>query len=259
MRLKNNISKKQYIFRGFLGFLCFFILWSLLTYSGLIKSFFLPSPTETIAAILNLFFSFNLLSDIGISLYRIFGGFLVAVIVAVPLGVLVGTSKKMEAYIEPLVAFVRYIPSSAFVPLSILWFGVGDSEKFFMIFLYVAPYILIMVADAVAKCREEFIEVGYTLGASRGQILTKIIIPYSLPEVWDSIRIMFGAAWTLIVLVEMIAATSGLGFVIIQSQRFLQTANVIAIIIVIGLLGLATDYLFKLGYSKFFPWSEKTR
>lgn len=259
MQIKKPISKRDYLIKGFLGFFIVLIIWSLLTYTGFVKSFFLPSPTQVIDAIVKLFVDFNLTYDILMSVYRILVGFILAVIVAVPLGVLVGTIKSVEAFVEPLASFIRYIPPSAFVPLSILWFGVGDIEKFFIIFIGVAPYLLLLVADAVANIKSEFIEAGYTLGADIKQIYTKIIIPYSLPGILDSIRIMFGATWTFIILVEIIAASSGLGHVLIQSQRFLQTTNVIAVIIIIGLLGLVTDYLFKITYKKFFPWSEKAR
>lgn len=259
MQIRKEIPKRDYLVRGFLGFFLFLVFWSLLTYTGIVKPFFLPSPTQVFNSIIKLFVEFNLFSDILVSLYRIAVGFFLACLIAIPLAILVGTVKSIEAFIEPLVAFVRYIPPSAFVPLSILWFGVGDVEKFFIIFIGVAPYLLILVADVVANVKNEFIEAGYTLGATTKQVYTKIIVPYSLPGIWDSMRLMLGAAWTFIILVEIIAATSGLGHVVVQSQRFLQTSNVIAVIIVIGVLGLATDYLFKAGYKKFFPWSEKVR
>ena len=259
MQIRKDISKRDYLFLGLLGFFLFLIVWSLLTYTRIVKPFFLPSPTQVIDSIIRLFVEFNLFSDIVISLYRIAVGFILAVVIAVPLGILVGTIKPIEAFVEPSVAFIRYIPPSAFVPLSILWFGVGNVEKFFIIFIGVAPYLLILVADVVANVKNEFIDAGYTLGATTKQIYTKIIVPLSLPGIWDAMRLMLGAAWTFIILVEIVAATYGIGHVLIQSHSFLQTANVIAVIIIIGLLGLITDYLFKAGYEKFFPWSEKVR
>lgn len=251
--------KQNYLLLGFFGFALTFVIWATLTYTGLVKPFFLPSPSNVINSTIRLFVEFNLFLDILISLYRILVGFVLACIIAIPLGILIGSIKWVEAFLEPLVAFVRYIPPSAFVPLSILWFGIGESQKFFIIFIGVAPYLMILTADVVAHVKKEFIEAAYTLGAKDKQIYTQIIIPYSLPGIWDSIRVMLGAAWTFIILVEIIAATSGLGYVIAQSQRFLQTGNVISVIIIIGLLGLITDYIFKITYKRFFPWSEKVR
>ncbi len=254
---RNVISNRGYLLRSLSGLFVFLIVWASLTHFSIVSPFFLPSPIKTTDSIARLFAESDFLSDILISIYRIAIGFALSVVVAVPLGILVGTNKSIEAFIGPLVAFVRYIPTSAFVPLSILWLGVGEMEKFFIIFIGIAPYLLVLVADTVANVKNEFVEAGYTLGATTKQIYTDIIIPHSLPGIWDGMRLMFGVAWTFIILTEIIAATSGLGYVLIRSQRFLQTANVVAVIIVIGALGIATDYLFKAGHDKFFPWSEK--
>ncbi|MDO8627078.1 MAG: ABC transporter permease [Candidatus Diapherotrites archaeon] len=248
---------KNINFRGFLGFFFIFLIWALLTYAEIVKPFFLPSPLSVLNSLIELFIESNLFGDILISLYRVVVGFVFAVIVAVPVGILVGTSKSAEAYISPLASYVRYIPTSAFVPLSIIWFGIGDIGKFFIIFSGVVPFLLILVADVVSNVKSEFIEAGHTLGASKKHIYTEIIIPYSLPGIWDAMRLMFGAAWSLIILAEIIAATSGLGHVILHSQRFLQTGNVIAAILIIGFLGMLVDYFFKVCYKKFFSWSER--
>lgn len=259
MQIRKKISKRDYIISGIIGFILLFVIWSLLTYTGVVKPFFLPSPTDTANSILNLFNEFNLFSDILASLNRILVGFILAVVIAVPLGIVIGTIKPIEAFFEPIVSFIRYIPPSAFVPLAILWFGVGDIEKFFIIFIGTAPYLLILVADIVSHVKNEFIDVALTLGANTKELYTKVIIPSSLPAIWDSMRFMFGISWTLIIIAEIVASNSGLGHVIIQSQRFLQTSNVIGVIILIGLFGLFTDYLFRLSYNKIFPWSEKER
>lgn len=255
--MKTSLPKGMYALRAFLGFSLFFALWSLVSYSGMVKPFFLPTPTQVLQSLALLVTEYHLLSDVLASLYRILVGFLLSLLVALPLGLMVGTSKSAEAFLEPLAAFIRYIPVSAFVPLSILWFGIGDSQKFFIIFLGVAPYLLLMVADAASQVRQTHIEAAYTLGATTRDLYRKVIIPSSLPGMWDSMRIMFGAAWTFIILVEIIGATSGLGHVLIQSQRFLLTSNIIGVIIIIGLLGLLTDFAFKKGYAKLFPWAER--
>ncbi|TSC74956.1 MAG: NitT/TauT family transport system permease protein, partial [Parcubacteria group bacterium Gr01-1014_33] len=166
-------------------------------------------------------------------------------------------SKRFEAFTEPLIAFVRYIPPSAFIPLAIIWFGIGELEKIAILFLGVAPYLALLIADTVLNTRREFIEAALTLGAKTRDIILKIILPHSLPGIWDSFRIMFGAAWTFVIIAEIVGASAGLGHLMIQSQRFLRTDNIFAGLVVIGFLGLGTDYLFKIGYQKFFPWTEK--
>ncbi len=259
MQLRKKISKRKYFIYGIEGFFLLLVIWSLLTYGGIVKPYFLPSPIDTANSTIILFKEYNLLSDILASLNRILVGFVLAVIIAVPLGIIIGTINPIKAFFEPIISLIRYIPPSAFVPIAILWFGVGDMEKFFIIFIGTAPYLLFLVADIVSRVKNEFIDVALTLGANTKELYTKVIIPNSLPEIWDSMRFMFGISWTLIVIAEIIASNSGLGHVMIQSQRFLQTSNVIGIIILIGLLGLFTDYLFKLSYNKLFYWSEKER
>lgn len=252
-----RISKRDYLIRGFFGFILVLFFWSLLTYGGLVRPFFLPTPIKVIESSIILFTKYNLFFDIVVSLYRIILGFILVVLIAVPLGILIGMNKKLETFFEPMATFFRYIPPSAFIPLSIIWFGVGEVEKLFILFISGAPWMFFLTLDSVRNTRRELIEAGYTLGASKKQIYSKIIFPSSLPSIWDAMRLIISTLWTFIIVAEIIAATSGLGHVIIQSQRFLQTANVIVIIIIIGGLGLITDYLFKLGYEKFFPWSER--
>lgn len=253
-----KISKTQSLFISFFGIVLPILIWAVVSYSGLIKPLFLPTPSAVLEAGVKLYLNFGLLKDIWISTYRILLGFVLSVIVSIPLGVYLGISKKGEAFFEPIISFIRYIPPSAFVPLSILWFGIGELQKALFIFLTVVPYLMLLVFDVVANSKREFIEAAYTLGAKPKDIIFRVILQESLPGIWDAVRIMIAVAWTFVVLAEIIAATSGLGYLIITSQRFLRTSNVIAAILIIGLLGLLTDFLFKITYKIFFPWTDKS-
>ena len=257
MILERKISKTRYTTLAVCGLLAFLLAWSLLSYTGFVKPFFLPTPTSILSAMILLFAKGSLLADIFASIYRILLGFLLSLIVSLPLGIALGTSRKFEAFIEPLIAFIRYIPPSAFIPLAIIWFGINELEKIVLIFLGVAPYLALLIADIIANTRRELIEVALTLGASNKDIIVKVIIPNSLPGIWDSFRIMIGAAWTFLIIAEIVGASSGLGHLIIESQRFLRTDNIFAAIVIIGLLGITTDYFFKITYKLFFPWTEK--
>ena len=254
-----KISKVSQVRLAFLGIFIVLFLWSIFSYSALIEPFFLPTPTAVIQATIKLFEEFDLAKDITASVYRILLGFGLAVLVSVPLGVSIGISKKLEAFFEPIISLFRYIPPSAFVPLFTLWFGIGELQKTLLIFVGTSPYLILLVFDVVANTKREFTDAAYTLGAKTHQIIFRVILPQSLPGIWDAMRIMIGAAWTLVILAEIVAATSGLGYLIITSQRFLKTPNVIAAILIIGLLGLITDFLFKITYKIFFPWTEKSQ
>lgn len=257
MILSNTNLRKEIITKGCLGFIIILILWAFISSIGIIKPLFLPSPIQVIKSLINLFLEKNLIIDTFVSIYNIFAGVILASVISIPLGILMGSIKIIEEISRPIVAFLRYTPASAFIPLSILWFGIGDIQKFFIIFICVAPYLTFLVFDAVANTKKELIEAGLTLGARKSDVYTSIIIPSSMPAIWDALRLIVSTAWSFIIVVEIVAANSGLGHVIIQSQRFLQTSEVIAIIILIGVIGLIIDYLFKVTYNKFFPWMEK--
>ena len=256
MQIKRE--KLKYLFLSFIGGMVFLFFWQVITSLNLVQPFFLPSPKTVLDAIITLFTQGSLLVDIGASFFRIIAGFILSIIVALPLGILFGTSKKTEAVIEPLVAFVRYVPPSAFIPLIIVWFGVGEIEKVILIFLGVAPYLTLLIADTVHAMRKELVEAALTLGATKSDLVFKVILPYSMPAIWDSFRIMFGAAWTFVIIAEIVGSSSGLGHLMIESQRFLRTDNIFAGIVVIGLLGILTDYFFKVSSKILFPWTDKS-
>lgn len=253
-----KISRASYIVHALIGLVVFLLIWFSVTSSGLVKDFFLPSPAQVLSSIKTLLFEGSLLQDIFASVYRILLGFLLSLVIALPLGIALGISRKFEAFTEPLIAFIRYIPPSAFIPLAIIWFGIGELEKVVILFLGVAPYLTLLIADIVINTKRELVEAALTLGATGKDIITKVVFPNALPGIWDSFRIMIGAAWTFVIIAEIVGASSGLGHLMIESQRFLRTDNIFAAIVVIGFLGLATDYFFKITYKIFFPWTEKS-
>ena len=253
----DNLSFQKRARFAVLSITIFAAAWFVIAGMEIVSPIFLPAPQTAAVAAAVLVKDFGLLGDIAASMYRIISGFMLACAVAIPLGLLLGVNMTLRAVVEPIIGFARYIPPSALVPLFILWFGIGDLEKIFLIFAGVTPYLAILVFDVVTRTSRDTIAAGYTLGANGLQIIRHIILPQSMPGIWDAMRLMFGAAWTFVVLAEIVASTSGLGHIIITSQRFLQTENVIAAVLVIGALGLFTDYLFAWSYRKFFPWAEK--
>jgi len=247
---------KNFLF-GVFSFAVILIAWSLLTYTRIIHPFFLPTPTEVLVATFDLFFKYNFINDIFISLFRIISGFVIASLLAIPIGLALGLSKKFEAFVEPVIDFIRYTPIPAFIPLFILWFGIGELEKIIVIVVAVFFQLVLMVANSVSHVPKEIKEFALTLGASKKQLVTKVIYQYSKPRIFDDLRVSMGWAWAGLMIAEIVGATSGIGFVIIQSQRLLRTPNIISAIIVVGVLGLLMDFMFKIAYKKFFPWSEK--
>jgi len=183
-------------------------------------------------------------------------GFIVAATIGIPLGLLMGTFQVAEALTEPLVGFIRYMPASAFIPLFILWLGIDDVEKIAIIFVGSFFQLVLMVAVVAKNVHTDLLETAYTLGAKRFQVVRKVLLPASLPGILDTLRIIVGWAWTYIIVAELVASASGIGYMIISAQRMLRTGSIIFGILTIGMMGLVTDYFFKWLYRKLFPWVE---
>lgn len=253
---REPIPKSLYLILALSSFAFFLVVWSILTYGGLVDPLFLPSPGRVFQAGVDLFVELGFTTDILNSVYRVMLGFIVAALIGVPLGLLMGTFKVAEAFTEPVVGFIRYMPASAFIPLFILWLGIGDIEKIAIIFVGSFFQLVLMVAVVAKNVHKDMLETAYTLGAKRFQVIRKVLLPASLPGIVDTLRIIVGWAWTYIIVAELVASASGIGYMIISAQRMLRTGNIIFGILTIGILGLITDYFFKWLYNRLFPWVE---
>jgi NitT/TauT family transport system permease protein len=232
------------------------VLWWAATSLELVPSLFLPSPRAVLTRLAELGSSGKLLGDTLVSIYRITVGFLISTLLALPIGVLIGSYRTWEAAIEPLVDFIRYMPVVAFVPLTILWTGTGDLQKFLIIWIGTFFQQVLLVMDSVKSVPRDFINLGRTLAMPERIILTRIILPSAMPAIWDSMRISLGWAWTWLVVAELVAATSGLGYRITTAQRFFQTDTIFGYLLLLGILGLATDQGMKLASRGLFRYLQ---
>jgi NitT/TauT family transport system permease protein len=257
--IRQDIPRSLKLLMPTIGLVVPLLLWSLLSYGGLTSPTFLPSPTAVMAAGWQMWQEGTLLPDILISTGRVLGGFLAAALVGVPLGIITGTFESMDGLFKPLVGTVRYMPMNAFVPLIMIWVGLEENAKIVMIFLGIVLYNSIMIADAVKFINDDLLNAAYTLGANRREILLKVILPASLPSILDTLRVNIAGAWNFLIFAELIAAQSGLGFRIIQSQRYLNTDKVLFCIVLIGLIGLITDYIFHRLAIVLTPWADHNK
>lgn len=253
--LRFKTTRFKYIVLFPISFVVVLLFWSLLSYSGLVKAFFLPSPTFVLTSGIKLFVKYAYLADIWASIYRILWGFALSAILGVPLGLLIGINKHAEATIEPFIDFIRYMPVAGFIPLCILWLGIGNSQKIAIIFIGTFFQLVPMVMNAASSIPGEYLDTARTLGAKDPCILRKVIVPYALPDIFDSLRISIGISWTYLVVAEIVAAGSGIGHVIIEAQRYLKTSHIFVGIMTVGILGLITDYSFKLIRPRLFAWA----
>jgi NitT/TauT family transport system permease protein len=253
-KIRGWISQRSYWTLAAVGLAVPLAAWTLLTLLGSVNRVFLPGPLDVISRIGTWYSDDSLLSDVGISCYRVVAGWALSALVALPLGLYIGTFRAVQALLEPLTDFVRYMPAVAFIPLVMLWIGIDEGAKIAIIFIGTFFQMVLMVAEDVRRVPMAQIEAAQTMGATRGEVIEKVIIPSAKPALLDTLRITMGWAWTYLVVAELVAANSGLGYAIIKAQRFLQTDKIFAGIMLIGAIGLAMDQGFRLIHRLAFPY-----
>lgn len=250
------VSTRARLLLGVGFFVLFFAAWSVFTLGGFVSPTFLASPITMVKEGIALFTEYGFAKDIGMTVWRVVGGFLLAAVIGVPLGIAMGAWKPVEAFLEPFVSFCRYLPASAFIPLLILWAGIGELQKILVIFIGSFFQIVLMVAVTVAGARKDLVEAAYTLGASGNGVVKRVLIPGAAPQIAEILRLVLGWAWTYIIVAELIGASSGIGHMIVDSQALLNTGQIIFGIIVIGLIGLISDFAFKALNRRLFAWAS---
>lgn len=245
-----------------IGSILFFLfVWWLATTLGWIKPLFLPSPGAIVSKFVTIvrtgYTDTSFLEHVTISTARVFGAFLLACVVGVPLGLAMGMSPLIRGVLDPPIEFYRPIPPLAYLPLMIIWFGIGETSKVLLIFLSVFAPVALGARSGVKSAAIEQIHAAYSFGASRWQVLRHVILPAALPEILTAMRIGIGFGWTTLVAAEMVAATSGLGYLVLSASQFLQTSTVIMGIIVIAIIAYAFDLLMRFIERKIVPWKGR--
>jgi NitT/TauT family transport system permease protein len=252
---KGRIGQRSALILAVTAFALIFAAWAWATYGGHTDPMFLPSPTTTADSAVKLV-GRGFLGDIWSTVYRVLAGFAIAAVVAVPLGVLIGTYAPVSAFLEGVFSFVRYMPASAFIPLFIFWIGIGESEKIAVIILGSFPQLVLMVATNVRNVPLDLIEVSYTLGTNQRNVLWRVILPKAVPDIVDTLRIVLGWAWTYVIVAEIVGASSGIGFRILQAQRTVQVGTIFVGILTLGIIGLIVDKTFMAVHDRAFAWSK---
>jgi NitT/TauT family transport system permease protein len=241
-------------FIGTASTLALLLAWELVSRGGLVSPRFLPAPSTVLATLWTMIAERDLLYHAGVSTLRVWTAFLIAAAMAVPIGILMGSFRWVGAALEPIVDFIRYLPVPALVPLSIIWFGVGEGTKIFLLWLGTFFQLVLLVADDVRRVPHEYHETAMTVGAPGWRRLTDVSLPAMLPTLVDNMRITLGWCWTYLIIAEIVAANSGLGFVIWQARRFFQTPEVMAGVVTIGIIGLLTDQIIRAAHRRWFGY-----
>lgn len=253
-QIRQAIGSRLYLALALAGLVVPLLGWAALAASGSVNAVFMPAPQKVLARIASWWAEDDLLGDAAISVMRVVAGWALSAVIALPLGLFIGSWRAVQALLEPLTDFVRYMPAVAFVPLVMLWVGIDEGAKVAIIFLGTFFQMVLMVAEDVRRVPMAQIEAAQTMGATRAEVLQKVIVPSAKPALLDTLRVTMGCAWTFLVVAELVAANSGLGFAILKAQRFLQTDKIFAGILLIGLIGLAIDQAFRFAHKRAFPW-----
>ncbi len=257
LEFKKPIPRRASVMLGISIWIIFFVLWELASILEWVNPLFMPPPQKVLAGLYLLIVEQEFLVDIGISILRILASFLAACVVAVPLGILMGSFKRIEAFVNPLVSAWRYLPAPSFIPLLLMWFGTGEGQKMALLFIGVVWFLITLIMDHVKSVRAELIDTSVTLGGARNQVLWTVIIPSSMPKIMVAMRQIMAVSWTYLVIAEIVAATTGIGAMMMRAKRFLHVDQIMAGIIVIGVLGLTFDYLFRLAHRRLFPYLDE--
>ena len=244
---------------GVAGVALVVLVWFLLTLgstpeSRVISPVLLPSPGEVLRSIPTLFAERALIASIAATLQRVFSGFLLAIVIGVPLGILAGAYRIFDALTNPLSVFARNVPVAVLIPLTILWFGIDETQKTMFIFIATVPFVFFDSANAIAAVHDRYVETAQTLGASSRQVVTKVLIALAMPDIFSGLRSLFGLAFGYIMLAELVNAKHGLGYLLMASQRRGLTEHIFAILFLIGLLAYGIDRLLFWFQRGLFPY-----
>jgi taurine transport system permease protein len=235
--------------------------WFLVTGEGWVKPLFLPSPqavyNKFILATTDGVANSTLLQHTVASLTRVFGAFFLACLTAIPIGIWMGVSRIARGVFDPIIEFYRPLPPLAYLPLVIIWLGIGEFPKIFLIFLAIFAPMAISARAGVRSVSTEQIHAAYAMGATRQQVIWHVILKAALPEIFTGMRIGIGVGWTTLVAADMVAAERGLGFMVLNSAQFLASDAVIMGIIVIGLFAFGFDLLVRYLERIMIPWKGK--
>jgi len=240
---------------GLLSIVILIALWILLTWVPSVPPLFLPGPARVYAQLRQGPPLARWIADLGASNLRVLLGFAIAILISLPTGIAIGAVPRVNAFFSPVVEMMRYVPVPALLPLCILWFGVAEAQKVLVILLGTVFQLTVAIALAVQNVPKGFIETGLTLGLTRWKILIKIVFPAAAANIYDAVRVSFGWAWSYLVVAEIVGS-SGIGYSLMASQRYLQTGLVFGGIAELAALGWLSDWTFRRLRGTFLPWVQ---
>lgn len=256
-QFRRHVSRRSYLAAFTGSVVLMLVIWHAVAAAAVFPPEFFPSPLGVAAAMLKMLGSAEFIADILSSVGRIGVAFLVSALVAIPLGLLMSSFKYVEALVEPVVDFVRYVPVPALLPLFIIWTGIGETSKFLVLFFGTFFQLVLLIMDDADNVPNIYFDLARTLGASSPQLIRDVLVPSLLPLIYDRLRVTLGWCWTYLIIAELIAVERGIGHTLKEAQRFSAADQMFVCLILLGVIGLVTDYVAKAGYRFLFPYATK--
>ena len=229
----------------FVSLITLIVIWQVALWISGVSEHVFPGPYLVAVSFLDLLFDGTLLKHSVASLYRVTVGFYMAVVLGIPLGMVLGRSRFAKRIFNPLIQFLRPISPLAWIPLAMLWFGIGDPPAIFLIFLACFFPLIVATIAATESITPVYFQVAANFKFSRYEVLTQVLVPAIVPEILTALRLTVAIAWLVVVAAEMIAVQSGLGFLILDSRNALRMDYVLVGMIMIGVIGMLLDYLMQ--------------
>lgn len=257
LELRSSFSPRTQIVLSVVGAALLFLVWEIGAHSvPEAKQRFFPPVELVVLKLYELYAYQNFIVDVLWSCMRIFLAYILAIGVALPLAIAMGSFDNVRATFGPTVSALRYLPAASFIPLLLVWFGPTDTAKVLLLFLGVVWFLVAGMLSQVLAVNKELVEAALTMGARRRTVVFNVIVPAAGPQLMNSARDLTAVAWTYLVIAEVVGAQSGIGAVMMRAGRFMHVDVIIAGILMIGILGVLTDILFRLGHRALFPWAR---
>jgi NitT/TauT family transport system permease protein len=257
--LRSEIPGGYYGAAAVLSFGLLIVGWQWVSHTHFVNPVFLPTPLQVVDTAGEILRGDTLLTDVRMSFLRVTEGFLLSAILALPIGLMMGAFRIFEGFAQPLTEFIRYVPVPALIPLLMIFFGIGEMSKVMLIFVGTFFQLVLMVADEVRRVDYDLLQVSYTLGARTGEVIQLVLFRAALPGIFDALRLCNGWAWTYLIIAELVAANEGLGFRILKFSRYIQTPKIWVYLVILGVIGLGLDFLFRRFNARVFAWADTTK
>lgn len=256
--LRQDIPPWIYNLAAVSGFLIVLGIWWWMSHRDL-ENTYLPTPEKVWITAIEVLKDEQVWMDVKISFLRVTAGFLLSAAIGIPLGIWMGSWKLIEGALQPLTEFIRYVPVPALIPIMMLLFDIGELSKVMLIFVGTFFQLVLMVADEVRRVPYELLQVSSTLGARRGEIVRLVLMCSAMPGIFSALRLCNGWAWTYLVVAELIAANEGLGYRLLKFYRFVQIPKIFVYLILLGVIGMLLDFLFRKFNARVFHWADTTK